>query len=45
MDDVIEFRVKGKDMERGTVKRQGNGCHIYLPKGWKDKQVVVILVE
>ena len=40
----MEFKLEGSDMKKKTVGRQGDNGHIYLPKQWIGKEVVVVLV-
>lgn len=44
MQDVT-ITIKGKEMVRKTVKKHGDGGHIYLSKAWIGKEVVVVLEE
>ena len=42
---MIKFEIEGTNMKRGKVARHGTAGHIYLPKDWIGKEVIVILVE
>lgn len=33
-----------KDTRTKVVKRMGNSAHIYLPKEWEGKEVIVLLI-
>lgn len=40
--------VKFNDIEevrRMTVRKMGNAAHVYLPKDWIDKEIIVLLVN
>lgn len=34
-----------KDTRTLTVKKNGTGAHVYLPKEWIGKEVIVLLVN
>lgn len=34
-----------KDTRTLTVKKNGTGAHVYLPKNWVGKEVIVLLVN
>lgn len=42
---AIDFHIAGSDMVKKTARKHGDSAHVYLPKDWADKEVVVILVE
>lgn len=33
-----------KDTRTKIVKPMGNSAHVYLPKSWKGKEVVILLI-
>jgi len=37
-------KMKFREFET-TVSGFGNGCHVIVPKDWKDKKVKVVLIE
>lgn len=41
----MKFEIEGENMVKKTVRRGGNSGHIYVPKAWMGKEVVVVLVE
>ena len=41
----MQFIVDGSEMIRKKVARSGHTAHLYVPKAWIDKEVVVILVD
>lgn len=41
----IVIEIEGTNMKKRKVGQQGLNGHIYLPKGWIGKRVVVILTE
>jgi putative transposon-encoded protein len=41
----MKFELEGTDMKRTTVAKMSKGAHVYLPKEWIGKEVVVVLIE
>lgn len=41
----MEFKIEGTDMKKKKAHKSGTNGHIYLPKDWIGKEVVVILIE
>lgn len=33
-----------EDTRRMTVKSMGNSAHVYLPRDWKGREVVILLI-
>lgn len=45
---IMISEVKFNDIEevrRMTVRKMGNAAHVYLPKDWIDKEIIVLLVN
>lgn len=42
---IMKFELEGTDMKRTTVAKMSKGAHVYLPKEWIGKEVVVVLIE
>lgn len=45
---IMISEVKFNDIEevrRMTVRKMGNSAHVYLPKDWIDKEIIVLLVN
>jgi len=45
MNTEIEFKVAGKEMVKKIARKHGDSSHVYVPKAWEGKEVVIILVE
>lgn len=41
----MKFELDGNDMRRKTVSKSGGTGHVFVPKDWIGKEVVVVLVE
>jgi len=44
MAEVSEMKVKGYESIRRNVMPTGTGAHVYLPRSWMGKKVVVVRV-
>ena len=41
----MKLEVEGKEVQKKTVTASGTSGHVYLPKMWIGKKVVVVLLE
>ena len=41
----MEFKIEGSDMKKKKVGRMGLNGHVYLPKDWIGKEIIVVLVD
>lgn len=42
---AVEFKVMGEEMQSKTPQKHGNGGHIYVPKRWIGRKVILILTN
>ena len=45
MSDEYKFEINGYDVHNGRAAKSGTGAHMFVPKSWRDKKVVAILLE
>lgn len=43
--EIQPEKIKAKEIRRKTVKPQGNGAMVLVPKKWVGKEVIIILPE